>query len=667
MRHPREEDRKRVSVRRAPLLRTTRRFSSDGIGQSETLAVVLLLGIAVIGISVSLYLGFLAFDGNKDRADFGQAEQSFSQLDSEASDVALGDAPVRDVDLGLRQNDGQARTAPNDGWIRVAILNKTTGADEWNTTVTIGAVIYEDGGETVAYQGGGVWRGDRHGSVMVSRPEVQYRAGTLTVPLIAVRGQGGIDSHVQVTPAGQIERRFPDPTNDSTNRIKDGKVSVTVHSEYYEAWGEYFEESTNAVVYYDHGAEQATAVFLALPDEFSLNTAYGIIATAGSGRVRLAGKNVYVDSYNSSNGTYSQTQTSNGTLTAVNNVTSTGSAELQGDIYAGHTANLSGTTDVYGTVHWTENYFQNGAYVVNGDKKIPGVATIEPIDGYVADVVSNASRSNDNANESTISNNQISSSGTITAGTYYLHDLTLGPGESLEFDTSNGNITVAVRDYVDIAGKGTQDSKSANVEVTGNGTVRIVIAGKDDVDVTVNNDGTQETRQANFHLGKNSQISVPKNRSPQFRVYGKQSFVGVIASDNSPAKLAMEGVIYAPGGMTGTGSVFVKQGKYFGGIVAGSLNIQQNAEIHYDKGLGDARFPRSPTVSRLDFLHVAVHPINVSDANVQTLLMESGDSSGPASRTKGSSMASRFERVDRPGRDEGQGEKAQANRPLTVR
>lgn len=573
--------------------RDTRRASR---GLVPVLGVVLLIGIVVLGMVLLVSTGGPAVTDARDTARTSAAEHALGQFDAVASGVALGseDNATGSIDLGTTGQNSGVRTT-DDSWIRVDIVNATSGqTDAVVVNQTLGGVVYRNGDTTVAAEGGGVWRSDASGSTMVSRPEFHFKNHTLTIPIIAIDGPQTLGRTVDIQRAGAPTRVYPDPSRNLSNRVPEGKVAVTVHSEYYEAWGRFFERSTNGIVRYDHDAQTATVTFLAMPTESGLEP--GIIATSGSGEVRLGGNSIYIDSYNSSQGTYSKTKGSHGTITAVNDVVATGDSNVEGDIRSGAVVDLSGTTDINGTVYWTDNYDPDGAAVSGGNVQIDGVATIEPIDGYVENTVAEARQSNNNSATTVISGNRITGSGTLYAGTYYLEDLVLKSGDTLDIDTTDGDVTIAVEETVSIVGKGTQASKEARINVIGNGTVTIFVLGDDSVDLEV---------------GKNAKVDVPEQRSTQFRVYGTQGLDAELTSDKSPGKILFEGVIYAPAGYAGTGSITIGQAKYFGAVVTGHLTVKQGAEIHYDKGLADERFPRAPTVSRIEFMHVAVHNITV--------------------------------------------------------
>jgi hypothetical protein len=151
--------------------------------------------------------------------------------------------------------------------VNISHLNHSgNGSTETIVNSTFGSVYYENGDTRIAYQGGGVWRGAGNESRMLSPPEFHYRGSTLTFPIISVNGSGGAAGR---TSAGiAVERRStrvfpnaskPDYGNASyQNPIDTGNVTVTVHSDHYVAWANYFEDRTSGAVTIDHENETAT-------------------------------------------------------------------------------------------------------------------------------------------------------------------------------------------------------------------------------------------------------------------------------------------------------------------------------------------------------------------------------------------------------------------------
>lgn len=249
--------------------RSVRDFSGDVRAQSETIGVVLILGMtAVVGF------GSQALDATEQRSEVANAEQAMAQFDSKAAQMALGNSTVQSVPLG---SGGRYDVRENAGWIRVEHVNYTgSGDDEEIYNGTLGAVVYESEGTTIAYQGGGVWRKDREGnSTMISPPEFHYREGTLTLPVIRTESQNSVtasgSASATVTRNGSFVQEFPNTTEEYnktsqnyTNPSQQGSVNVTVKSQYYHAWAEYFQTRTDGNVTVDPAQRTVTLELLTL-------------------------------------------------------------------------------------------------------------------------------------------------------------------------------------------------------------------------------------------------------------------------------------------------------------------------------------------------------------------------------------------------------------------
>lgn len=222
-------------------------------GQSETIGVVMLLAITVLGMGVVVAVGTGALETAQQSTAVDRAAQSMSLLDARTALVALGRADSQSVSLA-GSADGRYEVEPDTGRITVRRETNTSTTEYVNTT--LGSVVYENGDRTIAYQGGGVWRSYGNGSTMVSPPEFNYQDATLTLPVIRV---GGGSSSVSGGPTAKVRPNRGDtnlsvfPNEDRRNPLSNGTVVVTVHSEYYRGWANYFEERTlgNVTVYPD--------------------------------------------------------------------------------------------------------------------------------------------------------------------------------------------------------------------------------------------------------------------------------------------------------------------------------------------------------------------------------------------------------------------------------
>lgn len=234
--------------------------------QTAPLGIVLILAIVVFGSLAIVATGGAALADAQRTSELSRAEQAFTQFDSRASQVALGESGSQSIPLGP-SGSGQYDVVEDAGWIRIVHHNYTAGENETIYNGTLGSLVYRNGDTSVAYQGGGVWRSDGpNASVMVAPPEFHYRSETLVMPVINVKGTDSAagNRRALISELSPTTRIFPVETasygngEDYRNPIRGGSVTVTVESEYYHAWGRFFEGRTRGAVSLDHTNQQAT-------------------------------------------------------------------------------------------------------------------------------------------------------------------------------------------------------------------------------------------------------------------------------------------------------------------------------------------------------------------------------------------------------------------------
>lgn len=241
-------------------------------GQSEIIGLVLIIGLTVVasvGVGIA---GMQVIDSSRDNAELSRMEYVMTQVDSRSAMVGIGDDRGAEVDLGTVRR-GQVNIDEDAGWLRITHQNYTEDRQEVIYNGTLGAARYQSGNTVIAYQGGGVWRTDGNGTVMVTPPEFFYRGSTLTLPLVRVKGEGSASGQVTATvrrPSQNANRIFPNgsKTYSATdepyqNVISDGHVTITVQSEFYQSWARYWRDRTAGSVTVDHTKNVATVDLVA--------------------------------------------------------------------------------------------------------------------------------------------------------------------------------------------------------------------------------------------------------------------------------------------------------------------------------------------------------------------------------------------------------------------
>jgi len=595
-------------------------------GQSETIAVVLVFGIVIAGAVLVVSIGSTAVSDSEDELTDQRAEKAMTQFSAKAGLVALQEADSQQVDFPTGQSE-QYRVVEDTGWMNITWRNQTTGYSEEVMNMTLGALVYEGENTRIAYQGGGVFRATEAGGRMISPPEFHYRGGTLTLPAINVTGDAAVGSRLTVS-RSNVSRRFPTGVGNSTNPLDNHLVTVTVKSEYYRGWGQYFEERTDGEVEYDDSKETATLLMVTPIEVAKITAATSSLSASGSFTVNgnsaldcsgVGGgdDNIYTDSYNSSKpGDYCDQLSSdrtgtNGTVVYGDDVeidTGAGGSGFCGDIVSGGSVvtqgggggslscgdNTGGQPKVFGNINYTNSCTDCSDAIVTGTgtkNKIDGVREAAAVDFFV-----NATVSGIDSRASGSNRNPSLSDGTVLdESEYYFDSLEINNNDKIELDTSSGNIDIAVSDNIKL-------NEGATLEVTGDGFVRIFVDGDSFA-------GTNHLKMEN-----DASILTPEDNATQLRVYGKRDFTATLGGGGAGSLARFVGVLYAPPGANGNGEIEINGAEVLGGILTGTTTIPNGGtgSIHYDEALRNKRIiPPDANQVKVTFLHVTVNEITV--------------------------------------------------------
>lgn len=578
----------------------------DDRGASEVVGFALLLAIVVIGIAAILLVAGPQLAAQQQGTEVSHAEQALTQFDSDAARVATGGTSSRRIDLGLRGNRGTLDVDSNDGQITVEYLRSF---DETPSTIVdrpLGTVRYVDGTTTVGYQGGGVWRSDGTDSTMVSPPEFTYRNETLSLPIVSTRRGGSVHSDVEIRPGASPAQRFPDGSDSNlSNTVDTGVLTITIESRYYSGWAQFFEAETNAQVVTNPGAELVEVTFFGSAMDFAPDA--GIIATSGPGEIRVEGSGSYIDSYNSSNGPYSESSTEDGIVKAAGDIGMYGGSQIRGDVESNKLVNLSGGATITGDVSAAKGWETDGDSTIEGSTDYDAdVPNLKPIDGIVENRLEELAADNDNHVDG-ITDENLDFDGDseieLSPGEYYLEDIDIQDGETLVLNATEGDIHIGVEEYVVL--------DEGHIEVLGDntdGTVQVYVGSTRSSGVKVPGGGNYMADH--FYVDDDSSVRVENDRSPRFQVLAPAHFTGAIrASGGSDPQVTAS--ILAPAGQ-GPGEFLVRDGELFGAIVTGNLTAENNAEIHFDRAILDEEIPFGEGVSWIEYLYVTIQEIEVS-------------------------------------------------------
>lgn len=558
-------------------------------GQSEVLSVVLLLAITITGTGVIVAFGSTALSDSQQAAEINSAEHAMTQLDSKASLVGVGASTSQSVSLGL---DATTRVENQSGWMRVVVDPMNQSAEAVTVmNQTLGAVIYENGDTAIAYQGGGVWKASANGTTMVSPPEVHYRETTLTLPLVVVSGQGPLSGKTMVRQNGTATPKYPNKSAGFHNPLTQAEVNITVQSTYYRAWGRFFEQRTGGKVSFDHGNKTATLRLVTPPNVPQVQQ--GVASTSSQKLViKGGGGSTFTNSYNSSNASYEEHHSSNGTVKTVGGVTMNGDAEIRGDLVSGGgEVDMGKNTRIWGNLSYGGSTDLHHKTEIDGWTAANGsVAKIDPVGGMVLSKNESIHDQNDNGDDDDITGNALAddcSPCKLTNGSYYIEGINLDGGEKLVFNLSEGSIDLAV------SGPIVLDGGKINVTNSENGRVNVYM---DATTMSVTSGAT---------------VTVPGDKSGRFRIYGPPG----VEAEFTGSGTKFVGMLYSPDSESQHGAISVtSQAKVFGALVGGRTELRSGGTVHYDAALAQSS-PLPPgyeTAPHVTYMHVTVSRVNVT-------------------------------------------------------
>ncbi len=544
---------------------------------SEVIGHVIILGLTITGVALITLVGVPSISKLQDMSTVRNAEQAFTVLDSRVSQVALGATLKQIIDVELEE--GYLSVLPNSSseqsYILFEFKDPTTGIQ--SITIPMGKIVYRKGDREVAYEGGGVWSKYPEGSVMLSPPEFDYNGVTITMPVVNISGnfsEGGKGmASLKIEKNGNPSILYPTAANTNPISMNISEIAVTVKSEYYDAWADYF-RSLTLIRVNSYPGEKKVKVNLD-PPPIVTNFTYGALA---SKRIELR-NTASIDSYNSSIGPYTSSKSENGSIRAndeiklSNQATVEGNAETSGSITEGNCD--GGKCKIIKDAH----YSSIGSNIVVNISTCPNIhcfpqplprANPPDTTGLVEGKISSyAAPNNDNINSNSggcltdAGNNTLNGNGpgwsgnpstcTISSGNYYLTTFNLPNNRVLKFDTTSGNINIAVPASIEI--------KAAEVIVNGSGKVKIYLRGGMTVDSNskVNYDSNPNQTSSNFQV-------ISDRSSPISFSQGGTIFIGIVLAPLASISVSQRAAIY-------------------GAMVGDTFSVDNSQYIHFDEEL----------------------------------------------------------------------------------
>lgn len=220
------------------------RFRGDDRAVNNMVGALLMITIFLAFAAGMVLTVQATIDEDGGKAQLTAVENEFEVLAAEMESVTAGASPERELDLQTSGADteGHATVRPDAGHVTVDVSG-VGGGPELETD--LGAVVFERDDGRVAVQNGGVWRrSPRNGPSMVDAPSMvrvtpgpRPSVSLSVVQIRSARSEGStLDGTVFVSKAGQQDE-YPGLFVPASSTL-----TITVESEYAEAWARYFRE-----------------------------------------------------------------------------------------------------------------------------------------------------------------------------------------------------------------------------------------------------------------------------------------------------------------------------------------------------------------------------------------------------------------------------------------
>jgi hypothetical protein len=431
--------------------------------------------------------------------------------------------------------------------------------------------------------------------------------------------RGPLQDSVSLTDTGRPpERLFP--SANGSNPLLGGNVTVTVGSEYAEAWGRFFESRTSATVT-ELGDDRVEVRLRTRTIHPTLSA--GVSAT-GQSELRMGGiDRLYADSYDSTQGTYDSQDPGDGA-----NVQTRGEFALtKGG--GGNTKTITIRGDLI-----AESYKipggQSDKLNVTGERRTESAfGELTPVSGAITQRIG-AVRALDLETGGAVHTGNFEVSGSdemISEDTYVDGDLSVSDGGLLrvtngatlhvngdvdvegsgrvEFDTSDGEIKTLVEDDLNLSGDGA-------VAADGGGRADLYVDDSVTLQDTASITTANGTHLEIYNTGKielDDEVSVAADGDVTSNIWFYSSTDEIDIRGDEGDGIEFTGVFYAPQ----SDVMLEEQMTIKGSFTFRSFSFDDgDIRLHYDESLRDLQPFGGDSVPVVSHLHVSTHGVTVS-------------------------------------------------------
>ena len=243
-------------------MRTKKRDDRRDVrGVSNQVAVILLIGMVITGAVVISLVGTQSIVQLQDQVRGESSEKSMREIDARVSSLAVESSATR-VTLDFGDQDTDEIDVVQSGYLNVSVDRST----QCTATVPLSSIrIDQGGGAHRAYEMGGIWVTDGDSSAMASPPQLRYDEGSIAITVTKFNGT--------INGKQEVIRKDVAASDARTKQIQQilqqgdcarpDNVTVTIKSQYYDAYHSYIKEEFNYTNLSAWDANQTVRVHMA--------------------------------------------------------------------------------------------------------------------------------------------------------------------------------------------------------------------------------------------------------------------------------------------------------------------------------------------------------------------------------------------------------------------
>ncbi len=248
-------------------------------GQSEVLGAILLAGIVIFASFLIIGLAVGSFTTAEKQTTEEAIERLLLEVRSASTDVAIEGYMSKTIYLDPPEGaEIQASEKPTSLEI---IHHDHDGPDGENASEVLHSVDelgtlevhYE--GTTYALEGAGVFKLDETGGSLITPPNLALRGFTANLPILRLdttgianeKGAVRVVAGDHVRPAfPNLEEHYKETGSPYDNPVFNGTIEIVITGEFYEGWGQFFEQYTDGNVEVDRDNQSVSAFIESLSE-----------------------------------------------------------------------------------------------------------------------------------------------------------------------------------------------------------------------------------------------------------------------------------------------------------------------------------------------------------------------------------------------------------------